>query len=60
MGMSGVAVGSGLQPQFAWCPELLAGSVRVSGGEGCGFALKSKANNLGSKEEGWWGCVELW
>ena len=57
--MHGVAVGSGQQPQSAWCPELLAGSFRVSGGEGCGFALKSQATNLGSKEEGRWGCVEL-
>ena len=59
VGMCGVAVGSGLQPQSAWCPELLAGSVQVSGGEACGFALKSQANNLGSKVEGRWGCVEL-
>ena len=59
VGMRGVAVGSGLQPQSAWCPELLASSVRDSGGEGCGFALKSQATNLGSKEEGRWGCVAL-
>ena len=52
MGMRGVEVGSGLQPQSGWCPELLAGSVQVSGGEGCGFALKSQATNMGSKEEG--------
>ena len=59
MGMRGVEVGSDLQPQSAWSPELLAGSVRVSGGEGCGFTLKSQAINLGSQEEGQWGCVEL-
>ena len=59
VGMRGVVVGSGLQAQSAWCPELLAGSVRVSDGEGCGFVLKSQATNLGSKEEERWGCVEL-
>ena len=59
MGMPGVAVQSVMQPQSAWCAELLAGSVRVSGGEGCVFAFKSQATNQGSKEEGRWVCVEL-
>ena len=59
MGMRGVAVGTGLQPQSAWCPELLAAWIRVSGGEGCGFALKSQATNLRSNEEGRWECMEL-
>ena len=57
--MRGAALGWGLQPHFPWCPELMAVLVRVLGGEGCGFALKSQATNLGSKEEEWWGCVEI-
>ena len=59
MGMRGVAVGSGLQPQSAWCPELRAGLIRVASGVGWEFALKSQTTNLGSKKKERWGCMEI-